>query len=175
MSELSSSAPQERKPAGALLLRTLAMPADTNPNGDIFGGWLMSQMDMGGAILAKELARGRVVTVAVDAITFLKPVAVGDVVCCYGECIKVGNSSLKIKLESLCRGVRNFSHVSLPAFWSYSTIFPHNSPAKVGPADSIGACVHLVYGRGALQKPVFDLNVPVADEHDGGEHQRVGA
>ena len=89
MSELSFSVPQERKPAGALLLRTLAMPADTNPNGDIFGGWLMSQMDMGGAILAKELARGRVVTVAVDAITFLKPVAVGDVVCCYGECIKV--------------------------------------------------------------------------------------
>jgi acyl-CoA thioesterase YciA len=90
---------------GALLLRTLAMPADTNPSGDIFGGWLMAQMDMGGAILAKELARGRVVTVAVDAITFLKPVAVGDVVCCYGECIKVGNSSLKIKLETWVKKV----------------------------------------------------------------------
>ena len=95
----------ERQPVGALLLRTLAMPADTNPSGDIFGGWLMAQMDMGGAILAKELARGRVVTVAVDAITFLKPVAVGDVVCCYGECIKVGNSSLKIKLETWVKKV----------------------------------------------------------------------
>jgi acyl-CoA thioesterase YciA len=95
----------DRQPVGTLLLRTLAMPADTNPSGDIFGGWLMAQMDMGGAILAKELARGRVVTVAVDAITFLKPVAVGDVVCCYGECIKVGNSSLKIKLETWVKKV----------------------------------------------------------------------
>lgn len=76
---------EQGTPQGTLLLRTLAMPADTNPNGDIFGGWLMAQMDMGGAILAKELAHGRVVTVAVDAITFLKPVAVGDVVCCYGQ------------------------------------------------------------------------------------------
>lgn len=90
---------EARQPLGTLLLRTLAMPADTNPSGDIFGGWIMAQMDMGGAILAKELARGRVVTVAVDAMTFLKPVAVGDVVCCYGRCVHVGTSSLKIKLE----------------------------------------------------------------------------
>ena len=73
---------ENRQPAGQLLLRTMAMPADTNASGDIFGGWIMSQMDLGGAILAKELARGRVVTVAADAITFLKPAAVGDVVCC---------------------------------------------------------------------------------------------
>ncbi len=84
---------------GDLLLRTVAMPADTNPNGDIFGGWLMAQMDMGGAILAKELAHGRVVTIAVEAMTFHRPVAVGDVVCCYGECVHVGRTSLKIHLE----------------------------------------------------------------------------
>lgn len=90
---------EPRQPAGTLLLRTLAMPADTNPSGDIFGGWLLSQMDLGGAILAKELARGRVVTVAADATTFLKPVKVGDVVCCYGYCSHVGRTSLKIKLE----------------------------------------------------------------------------
>lgn len=90
---------EHRQPAGVLLLRTLAMPADTNPSGDIFGGWIMAQMDMGGAILAKEMARGRVVTVAVDAMSFLKPVSVGDVVCCYGQCVHVGNSSLKVKLE----------------------------------------------------------------------------
>lgn len=88
-----------RTPRGELVLRTLAMPADTNANGDIFGGWIMSQMDMGGGILAKELAEGRIVTVAVDAITFLKPVAVGDVVCCYGECIKTGRSSMIINIE----------------------------------------------------------------------------
>ncbi|TCV99923.1 acyl-CoA thioester hydrolase YciA [Biostraticola tofi] len=86
-------------PAGELVLRTLAMPADTNPNGDIFGGWLMSQMDLGGAILAKEIAHGRVVTVRVDGMTFMKPVAVGDVVCCYALCTRTGNSSLSINIE----------------------------------------------------------------------------
>ena len=86
-------------PQGELVLRTLAMPADTNANGDIFGGWLMSQMDMGGAILAKEIAHGRVVTVRVDGMTFLRPVAVGDVVCCYARCVKRGNTSISINIE----------------------------------------------------------------------------
>ena len=87
------------KPCGAMLLRTLAMPADTNPSGDIFGGWLMAQMDIGGAILAKELSRGRVVTIAVDAMTFHRPVAVGDVVCVHGHCSHVGRTSLKVQVE----------------------------------------------------------------------------
>ena len=86
-------------PNGEMVLRTLAMPADTNANGDIFGGWLMSQMDMGGAIQAKEIAKGRVVTVRVDGMTFLKPVAVGDVVCCYARCIRTGNTSITINVE----------------------------------------------------------------------------
>ncbi|GAB2904120.1 acyl-CoA thioester hydrolase YciA [Uliginosibacterium flavum] len=90
---------QIRNPRGVLQLRTLAMPADTNPSGDIFGGWLMAQMDLGGAIMAKELSRGRVVTVAVDGMNFHLPVAVGDVVCCYGECVYVGRTSIKIKVE----------------------------------------------------------------------------
>ena len=90
---------KHRFPEGELVLRTLAMPADTNANGDIFGGWIMSQMDIGGAILAKEVAEGRVVTVAVNGITFLKPVAVGDVVCCYARCIRTGNSSITINVE----------------------------------------------------------------------------
>ena len=90
---------EPRQPIGNLMIRTLAMPADTNPSGDIFGGWILSIMDLGGAILAKELARGRVVTVAADATSFLKPVKVGDVVCCYGLCKHVGRTSLKIGLE----------------------------------------------------------------------------
>ncbi len=90
---------QRPLPSGELVLRTLAMPADTNANGDIFGGWLMSQMDIGGAILAKEIAEGRVVTVRVDGMTFLKPVAVGDVVCCYANCIRTGRSSITINIE----------------------------------------------------------------------------
>ena len=89
----------QREPDGDLLLRTVAMPADTNANGDIFGGWIMSQMDIGGGILAKEISKGRVVTVNVDGITFHKPVNVGHVVCCYGKCTKIANSSLMIKLE----------------------------------------------------------------------------
>ncbi|WP_233140787.1 acyl-CoA thioester hydrolase YciA [Aggregatibacter actinomycetemcomitans] len=91
--------PRNAQPHGTLLLRTLAMPSDTNANGDIFGGWIMSQMDMGGAILAKEIAHGRVMTVAVESMNFIRPVTVGDVVCCYGRCLYVGRSSLKIKVE----------------------------------------------------------------------------
>lgn len=87
------------QPCGKLLLRTLAMPADTNPNGDIFGGWIMSQMDIGGGILAAEIAQGRVVTVAVQEMAFIRPVKVGDVLCCYGECSRIGNTSLQIRLE----------------------------------------------------------------------------
>lgn len=90
---------EHTSPKGSLLLRNLAMPADTNPNGDIFGGWIMSQMDMGGAILAKEIAHGRVVTVAVESMTFIRPISVGDVVCCYGQCVKVGRSSIQVKME----------------------------------------------------------------------------
>lgn len=86
-------------PLGNLLLRTMTLPRDANPAGDIFGGWIMSQLDIAGAVLAREISHGRVVTVAVDAMSFLKPVEVGDVVCCYGHCIRVGRTSLKIKLE----------------------------------------------------------------------------
>lgn len=88
-----------RTPTGDLILRTLAMPADTNPAGDIFGGWIMSQMDIAGGILAREITGTRIVTVAVESITFIKPVRVGDVVCCYGEVLKIGNTSVTISLE----------------------------------------------------------------------------
>lgn len=87
------------EPGGALILRTMAMPADTNANGDIFGGWILSQMDIAGAILAKEVADGRTVTVAIDGMKFLKPVKVGDVVCCFGEVTKIGNTSITLHLE----------------------------------------------------------------------------
>lgn len=87
------------EPTGDMILRTLAMPADTNPNGDIFGGWIMSQMDIAGGILAKEVARSRTVTVAADSITFFRPVHVGDVVCCYGKVVRTGTTSITINLE----------------------------------------------------------------------------
>ncbi|EOX3396861.1 acyl-CoA thioester hydrolase YciA [Vibrio cholerae] len=93
-------------PKGQLLLRTLAMPADTNANGDIFGGWIMSQLDLAGGILAKEISCGRIVTVSVSSITFKKPVKVGDVVCCYGECAKIGRTSMSINLEVWVKPVK---------------------------------------------------------------------
>ena len=74
----------KRYPKGDLIIRTQAMPADTNQNGDIFGGWIMSQMDLAGGMLATEIARGRIATVAVEAMTFHQPVKVGDAVC--GRC-----------------------------------------------------------------------------------------
>lgn len=87
------------KPRGELMLRTLAMPADTNPNGDIFGGWLLSQMDIAGGIAAKQKSFSRVSTVAIESMSFHQPVHVGDVVCCYAKMIRVGTTSMGIKLE----------------------------------------------------------------------------
>jgi len=87
------------KPTGSLLLRLVPMPADVNSNGDIFGGWIMSQMDVAGGILALQRARSRVVTVSVETINFIRPVHVGDIVCIYGEVVRVGRSSMSIYLE----------------------------------------------------------------------------
>jgi acyl-CoA thioesterase YciA len=91
------------EPTGALTIRTLAMPADTNPAGDIFGGWVMSQMDIAGAIAAVERVKGRVVTVAVEAMTFIAPVKVGDVLCVYATIERVGTTSITVGLEAWVR------------------------------------------------------------------------
>lgn len=87
-------------PRGKLTVRTIAMPADTNANGDIFGGWVMSRMDQAGGIAGVERACGRVVTVAVEAMNFLAPMKVGDVLCVYTEVVKVGRTSMKIEIEA---------------------------------------------------------------------------
>ncbi|MER2490433.1 acyl-CoA thioesterase [Catenovulum sediminis] len=89
----------ETNAQGELILRTQAMPADTNANGDIFGGWIMSQMDIAGGMMAKAVAKSRTVTVAVDSIRFISPVHVGDIFSCYGSILHIGNTSMKIKLE----------------------------------------------------------------------------
>ncbi|HHR6221741.1 acyl-CoA thioester hydrolase YciA [Providencia alcalifaciens] len=119
-------------PNGELVLRTLAMPSDTNANGDIFGGWLMSQMDIGGAILAKEIALGRVVTVAVNGIKFQKPVAVGDVVCCYARCLKTGKSSVTINIEVWVKKVATHPvgqrYQATDAIFTYVAVNDDNTP-----------------------------------------------
>lgn len=88
------------KPSGDLTLRTMAMPADTNAAGDIFGGWVLSQMDLAGGIAAGQRASARVVTIAVDGMKFIRPVHVGDVLCVYTDIVRVGNTSMEIKLEA---------------------------------------------------------------------------
>ncbi|UJW86806.1 acyl-CoA thioesterase [Devosia sp. SL43] len=95
--------PSTDEPVGSLTIRTLAMPADTNPAGDIFGGWVMSQMDIAGAIAAVERTKGRVVTVAVEAMTFIAPVKVGDILCVYTTIEKVGNTSITVGIEAWAR------------------------------------------------------------------------
>ncbi|GHE87444.1 acyl-CoA thioesterase [Aliiroseovarius zhejiangensis] len=91
---------QTLAPEGDIILRTLAMPKDTNTAGDIFGGWVMSQMDIAGGIIAGERAQGRVATVAVNAMKFIQPVKVGDVLCIYGRVGRVGTTSMSIELEA---------------------------------------------------------------------------
>ena len=99
----------EDEPKGALTIRTLAMPADTNPagdinsNGHIFGGWVLSQMDIAGSIAAVERVKGRTVTVAVEAMTFIAPVKVGDVLCIYTSVERVGNTSITVGMEAWAR------------------------------------------------------------------------
>lgn len=91
------------EPRGTLTIRTLAMPADTNPAGDIFGGWVVSQMDIAGAIAAVEHAKCRMVTVAVEAMTFIAPVKVGDVLCVYCNIERVGTTSVTVAIEAWVR------------------------------------------------------------------------
>src|SRR5271157_1569516 len=102
---VKASAPTP-EPRGELTVRLIAMPRDTNANGDIFGGWVLSQMDQAGGIAAAEKARGRVVTIAIEAMTFIRPVKVGDVLCVYTAVDTVGRTSLKIHIEAWARRFR---------------------------------------------------------------------
>jgi acyl-CoA thioesterase YciA len=88
------------EPQGQLCTRTLAMPADTNQNGDIFGGWLLSQMDISGGVFAAKVTKTRNVTVAIEAMNFRKPVYVGDLVSVHGSLVRVGRTSITVHLEA---------------------------------------------------------------------------
>jgi acyl-CoA thioesterase YciA len=91
---------EESEPDGDLCIRTVAMPADTNANGDIFGGWLLSQMDVGGGVFASKVAKSRTVTVAIEAMNFRKPVFVGDLVSVHATLVRVGRTSITVHLEA---------------------------------------------------------------------------
>ena len=93
----------ERPPQTEPALRTLAMPADANPNGDIFGGWVLAQMDLAGGVAAARRAGGRTVTVAVEAMRFHAPIAIGDLVTCYADVVKTGTTSITVAIETWAR------------------------------------------------------------------------
>jgi acyl-CoA thioesterase YciA len=127
------------QPRGELAARTLAMPADTNPNGDIFGGWIMSLMDAAGAITATRRAEGRVVTASVSNIEFLQPVKAGDVVCCYAEILRIGRSSMKLGVEvwALRQGRGPRIRVTAAEF-TFVALDDDGRPRPVAPAEDKG-------------------------------------
>jgi acyl-CoA thioesterase YciA len=119
-------------PQGELVIRTIAMPADTNANGDIFGGWLLSQMDLGGAIYARNLSRSRVTTVAIDAMTFITPVYVGDIVSCHATLAKVGRTSMRIAVEAWAQRSKGGDLVRVTeGTFTYVAIDDHGRPWPV--------------------------------------------
>lgn len=125
----SDKLPQSGEPQ----IRVMAMPADTNASGDIFGGWLMSQVDIAGSIAAYRRARGRIVTVAVNEFRFLKPVYVGDLVSLYSRVIHVGHTSIRVMIEGYAersRGVEECDRVA-EAEITYVAIDDQGSPRSV--------------------------------------------
>ena len=118
-------------PEGRLVGRVIAMPADTNPEGDIFGGWLLAHMDLAGATPAFELAQGRCVTVALDAMVFHQPVSVGDEVSMYATVVKTGRTSIRVLVEAWKRS-RNAAHAEAmrvtEGVFTYVAIGPDKKP-----------------------------------------------
>lgn len=132
MSESRPPSPVPSAPQGELVIRTIAMPGDTNANGDIFGGWLMSQMDLGGAIYARNVAHSRVTTVAVDGMSFLAPVYVGDIVNCHASLAKVGRTSMKITVEAWVQRAKDSSLVRVTeGHFTYVAIDEQGRPHPV--------------------------------------------
>ncbi|STX52819.1 acyl-CoA thioesterase YciA [Legionella busanensis] len=119
-------------PRGEVTIQTLAMPADTNANGDIFGGWLVSQMDLAAGVLAKKLSQGRAATVAINSMTFLKPVRVGDIVSCYAELVKLGKSSMTIDVEVWAEPATGFGKFRVTeGTFVFVAIDEHGKPREV--------------------------------------------
>jgi len=126
----------EEDARGELTLRTLAMPADMNANGDIFGGWVLSQMDIASGIVASQRAEGRVATVAVDAMKFIRPVKVGDVLCIYARVDRVGRTSMGIGLEAwVLRGRKGAREKVTEGLFTYVAIDADGNPRVVPPEE----------------------------------------
>jgi acyl-CoA thioesterase YciA len=127
----------ETEPEGDLCIRTLAMPADTNQNGDIFGGWLLSQMDLGGGIFASKTAKSRTVTVAIEAMNFRKPVFVGDLVSVHASLVRIGKTSITAHLEAwVLRRKEMHSILVTDGHFTYVSIDDHGHPQVIQQGDA---------------------------------------
>ena len=122
----------ETPPSGSPAIRTVAMPADTNPAGDIFGGWLMSQMDLAAGNLAALTARGRSATIAVEGMIFLRPVKVGDEVSLFADCVRLGRTSMQIHVEAWRRSRdSDDSHKVTQATFTFVALDAEGRPRRV--------------------------------------------
>lgn len=124
--------PDPDQPRGELVIQTIAMPKDTNRDGDIFGGWIASQMDLGSAILAGKIAKMRVVTVAIEGMSFLNPVHVGDTVGCYAWLDKIGRTSMRICVDVWVTRYRTDERVKVTSgVFTYVALGAHGKPSPV--------------------------------------------
>ncbi|HMO29443.1 acyl-CoA thioesterase [Enterovirga sp.] len=125
------------EPKGKLTIRVMAMPADTNANGDIFGGWVMSRMDQAGGVAAIERAQGRVVTVKVDGIIFIRPLKVGDILSVYTRILGVGRTSMKIEIEAWATRFQSGLHEKVTeATFTFVAIDDAGRPTPVPPSPA---------------------------------------
>lgn len=119
-------------PDGDLSIRVMAMPRDTNADGDMFGGWVLSQMDLAGALIAKKIAQGRVVTIALDSMSFLLPIFIGDTLCCYVKLIKTGRTSITVKVEAWAGRQYKTEKVKVTeGIFTYVSIFSNKKPRAI--------------------------------------------
>lgn len=126
------AAPAPGEPQGELSIRTLAMPADTNQNGDIFGGWLLSQMDLAGSIYAYKTTQSRTVTVAIEAMTFRKPVYIGDVVSVYATTVRIGRTSITVHLEAWVQRRKEAQLILVTdGNYTYVSVDDHGNPQAI--------------------------------------------
>jgi acyl-CoA thioesterase YciA len=142
MTDTRASAPliKTGEPTGDLCIRTLAMPADTNANGDIFGGWLLSQMDVGGGVFASKVAKSRTVTVAIEAMTFRKPVYVGDLVSVHATLVRLGRTSITVHLEAwVLRRREDHSILATEGNFTYVSIDDQGRPQQVQRSEAPAA------------------------------------
>ena len=133
---MNTPVPPAKPPQIEPAVRAIAMPADTNPHGDIFGGWLLSQMDLAGTTVATRRSKGRTVTVAITGMTVHRPVFVGDEVSCYAELLKVGHTSLTVNIQSwVRRGVGDEPIAVTEGVFTYVAVDANGKPRPVPAQD----------------------------------------